>query len=126
MKSEEIKLLLFEFKEKLKFLKSILIQKQAAIIEFDHEMLEDIIEKEELLLKEITSIQKKFDFSGNALKVFIESDVQLKSLRDEVNKEIEAIKRLNNETRYLITHSLLFVRKLLDLYSEQNKINIRI
>lgn len=126
MKSEEIKLLLFEFKEKLKFLKSILIQKQAAIIEFDHEMLEDIIEKEELLLKEITSIQKKFDFSGNALKVFIESDVQLKSLKDEVNKEIEAIKRLNNETRYLITHSLLFVRKLLDLYSEQNKINIRI
>ncbi|MCS7228992.1 MAG: flagellar export chaperone FlgN [Candidatus Kryptonium sp.] len=126
MKSEEIKSLLFEFREKLKLLKSILIQKQTAILEFDYEMLEDIIESEELLLKEIASIRGKFDFSGDTLKVFIETDVQLKSLRDEVDQEIEIIKRLNNEVRYLITHSLLFVRKLLDLYHGQNKINTRI
>lgn len=128
MESGKTKELLLEFKEKLKLFKSIAKEKQMAIVEFNHNRLEDILEQEELLLKEISDLEKKFisDFGRNNLKRLIESDVELKMIKVELEKEIEEVKKLSAENKYLISHSLIFVKKLIELYGGENKINAKV
>ena len=108
--------------------KVIAKEKQTAIIEFDHDRLEDIIGQEELLLEEISELEKKFisDFGRNNLKTLIEDNVELKMLRTDLEREIEEIKKLSAENKYLISHSLVFVRKLIELYGGENKINVKV
>jgi flagellar biosynthesis/type III secretory pathway chaperone len=128
MESAKAKELLLEFKDKLKLFKSIAKEKQTAIIEFDHDRLEDIIGQEELLLEEISELEKKFisDFGRNNLKTLIEDNVELKMLRTDLEREIEEVKKLSAENKYLISHSLVFVRKLIELYGGENKINVKV
>lgn len=128
MQNSKVRELLLEFKEKLKLLKSIVKEKQTAIVEFDHNKLKDILGREEVLLAEISKLEKNFisGFGGSNLKTLVESDVELRVLRVDLEGEIEEIKKLNAENKYLISHSLLFVRRLIELYGGENKINVKI
>ncbi|MFN3135395.1 MAG: hypothetical protein ACK44H_07465 [Candidatus Kryptonium sp.] len=128
METSKAKELLLEFKEKLKLLKSIAKEKQMAIVELNHNRLEDILGQEELLLEEISELEKKFisDFGRNNLKRVIENDVELKMIKVELEREIDEVKKLSAENKYLISHSLIFVKKLIELYGGENKINAKI
>ena len=80
------------------------------------------------MLEEISELEKKFisDFGRNNLKTLIEDNVELKMLRTDLEREIEEIKKLSAENKYLISHSLVFVRKLIELYGGENKINVKV
>jgi len=127
MQNDKIKSLLLELKEKFKLLRSIVEEKQKAIIEFDSRKLESVLEREESLLGEISTIEAQFvaEFGRN-IKTFIEGSDELRLLRDGVESEVEKIRKLNAENRYLISHSLSFIVKLLELYGAENKINAKI
>ncbi len=128
MEKSKVKELLLEFKEKLKLFRSIAKEKQMAIVEFDHDRLKDILGREKSLLDEISELEKKFasDLGKNNLKMLVENDVELRMLRVDLEGEIEEIKKLSAENKYLISHSLSFVRRLIEFYSEENKINAKI
>ncbi len=128
MEKSKVKELLLEFKEKLKLFRSIAKEKQMAIVEFDHDRLKDILGREESLLDEISELEKKFasDLGKNNLKMLVENDVELRMLRVDLEGEIEEIRKLSAENKYLISHSLSFVRRLIEFYSEGNKINAKI
>ncbi|CUU09701.1 FlgN protein [Candidatus Kryptobacter tengchongensis] len=127
MQNDKIKSLLLELKEKFKLLRSIVEEKQKAIIEFDSRKLQSVLEREESLLGEISTIEAQFvaEFGRN-IKTFIEGSDELRLLRDGVESEVEKIRKLNAENRYLISHSLSFIVKLLELYGAENKINAKI
>ncbi|CUS97186.1 FlgN protein [Candidatus Kryptobacter tengchongensis] len=127
MQNDKIKSLLLELKEKFKLLRSIVEEKQKAIIEFDSRKLESVLEREESLLGEISTIEAQFvaEFGRN-IKTFIEGSDELRLLRDGVESEVEKVRKLNAENRYLISYSLSFIVKLLELYGAENKINAKI
>ncbi|CUS99978.1 flagellar export chaperone FlgN [Candidatus Kryptobacter tengchongensis] len=127
MQNDKIKSLLLELKEKFKLLRSIVEEKQKAIIEFDSRKIESVIEREESLLGEISTIEAQFvaEFGRN-IKTFIEGSDELRLLRDGVESEVEKVRKLNAENRYLISYSLSFIVKLLELYGAENKINAKI
>jgi len=127
MQNDKIKSLLLELKEKFKLFRSIVEEKQKAIIEFDSRKLQSVLEREESLLGEISTIEAQFvaEFGRN-IKTFIEGSDELRLLRDGVESEVEKIRKLNAENRYLISYSLSFIVKLLELYGAENKINAKI
>lgn len=125
MVNETVKNTLIEFKNKLKTLKKVAEEKQKAIVEFDYDRIEDAVKQEEEIVAEI---EKFFgaDFEKKKLFDLLKNDPELCKLRDEIESEASEVKKLNSENRYLLSHSISFVKGLIEVFQEAGKINKRV
>ncbi len=135
MQNEKVKELLLGLKCKFEELKKVAEEKQKAIIELDYNKLEDIIKAESAIVDEISEIEKifSFNFRDEKLNSIVNADPELEKLRDELKKEAGDVRKLNFDNRYLLSHSIAFVRKLIELFQidagnfgETNKVNKRV
>jgi flagellar biosynthesis/type III secretory pathway chaperone len=135
MQNEKLKELLFGLKRKFEELKKVAEEKQKAIVEFDYNKLEDVIKAESTIADEISEIEKvfSFNFGDGKLNLIVNSDPELEKLKGELRKEVNDVRRLNLDNRYLLSHSIAFVRKLMEIFqvdSENfggiNKVNKRV
>ncbi len=116
---------LVEFKNKLQTLKKIAEEKQKAIVEFDYEKIEYVVKQEGEIVAEI---EKFFgaDFEKKKLFDLLQNEPELRRLKDEIENEAREVKKLNSENRYLLSHSLSFVKGLIEVFQEAGKINKRV
>ncbi len=135
MQNEKVKELLFGLKCGFEKLKKVAEEKQRAIIELDYAKLDDVLKVESRIVDEISEIEKifTFNFGDGKLNSVINGDPELEKLKDEIKKEAGDVRKLNVENRYLLGHSIAFVRKLVELFQveaenfgESNKVNKRI
>ena len=128
MGNESVKNMLVEFKSRLRTLKKIAEEKQKAIVEFDYGKIEDAVKQEEKIISEILEIHKFFASSSDAKKLaeLSRSDPELHKLRSEIESEAGEVRKLNSENRYLLSHSLMFVKGLIEVFQEAGKINKKV
>lgn len=135
MQNEKVKELLFGLKCKFEELKKVAEEKQKAIIELDYDKLDDVIKTESAIVDEISEIEKvfAFNFGDGRLNSIFNADPELERLKDELKKEAGDVRKLNFENRYLLGHSIAFVRKLMELFQvdaenfgETNKVNKKV
>jgi len=127
MESEKVREMLFKVKGKMEELRKAVEGKQKAIVELDYSGLEDAVKMESLIANEISEISNSMKNLGEASG----NEPELMRIKDEIRREAEIVRRLNMENRYLIFHSIIFVRKLMEIFqvgleSETGKINKRV
>ncbi len=135
MQNEKLKELLLGLKCKFEELKKVAEEKQRAIIELDYDKLGDVIKVESTIVDEISEIEKffSFNFRDGKLNSIVNTDPELEKLKNELKKEAGDVRKLNFENRYLLSHSIAFVRRLMELFQidaenfgETNKVNKRV
>ncbi len=108
MNNEKISEMLSDVKSKLKTLKRLAEEKQRAIIELDYDKIESITKQEEIIVDEMTKIEEN-------LKNVVDKH-KLEKMGDELKVEAEQVKKINIENRYLIFHSIAFIKKLTEIF----------
>ena len=103
---------LTKLKVKLKKLKETLEEKQKAIVSLNYDEIERKTREAEAIASEISLSADEMKWLGNE--------------REELILLLSDIKRINFENRYLISHSLVFTKKLLEFFDDVGKVNKRV
>lgn len=135
MQSEKMKETLFKLKNKFEELRKVAEEKQKAIIEFDYDKLDNVVKVESAIVDEISDIKKIFSsgLGDRESNFIVVDDPELERLKEELKRKANEVRKLNIENRYLLGHSIAFVKKLMGLFQvdtepsgESSKVNKRV
>jgi flagellar biosynthesis/type III secretory pathway chaperone len=123
-----LKLLNETLREKRRAISELNYDKLRSTVKIEQGLVDKIKRLEDTRLKAIAGIFNARDAKRINLKnvsdIFKgDADIsnRIKSLGEEIRREMNVIKKLNDENRYLLTYSLNFTRRVLELVSKHRE-----